>query len=1467
MAEETQVGVEIPVTKTVEDAEGNADAIKVINGDFVAGEKEGKKEEEETAFDGEFIKVEKESLDVKDGSRTAEVASAEDNKSSVLERSSSNSSRELLEAQEKLRELEVEIERLAGVLKHSELENSQLKSEVSITKEKLEESGVKYEDLELKNKKLQEQIIEAEEKYSSQLSTLQEALQAQEVKHKELVGVKEAFDGLSLEIESSRKRMQELEQELQNSVSEAQKFEELHKQSGSHAESETKRALEFEKLLEVAKLNAKETEGQLASLQEEIKGLYEKITENAKVEEALQSTTAELSAVQEELALTKSQVLDLEQRLSSKEAFINELTQDLDQQKLSESQAKEDISALEILAASTKEELQAKVAELEEIKSKLQEEVSARELVEAALKTHEDQVSIGQEELAKVVKEKEAFEAAVADLTSHAEKLKETCSDLEEKLKVSDDNFCKADSLLSQALSNNQELEQKLKSLEELHTESGAAAATVTQKNLELEDIVRSSNAAVEEAKSQLREFETRFIEAEQKNVELEQQLNLVELKSNDAERELKEFAEKVSELNTTLGEIEEEKKQLNGQIQEYQEKITELESSLNLSKSRNSELEEELKIATGKCSEHEERASMNHQRSLELEDLIQISHSKVEGAGKKVSELELLLEAEKYRIQELEEQISTLEKKYSDAEADSKKQSDEASELASELEALQARASSLEIALQVANNKETELTESLNIAIDEKKRLEDALNSSSEKLAEAENLLEVLRNELSLTQEKLESIENDLKGSGVRENEVIEKLKIAEEQLEHQGRLIEESTARRSELELLHESLKRDSEIKLQEAVANFNTRDSEASSLSEKLKILEDQVKIYEEQVAEASQKSASFTEELEQTLKKLAGAESANEELRRQILEAENKASQSLSENELLVETNIQLKSKIDELQELLNSTLSEKEMTAQQLESHKSTIAELTDKHSRAYELHSATEARVVEADTQLQDAIQKFTQKDLEANELIETNIQLKSKIDDLQGLLNSTLSEKEMTAQQLESHKSIIAELTDKHSRAYELHSATEARVVEAETQLQDAIQRYTKKDLEANELIEKLNVLEGQLRLHEEQVHESSAISETRKVELEETYLKLKHLERTIEELQAKSAHFEKESRELAEANLKLTQEVAEYETKLSDLQTKLSTALVEKDETVEHLHTSRKTIEDLSQQLTSDGQRLQSQISSVMDENQLLNETYQNAKNELQSVILQLEGQLKENKSNEVALKSENENLKVEIAEKSLLQTRLKELEEQLVKTEARLKEEVERIQAAAAEKEAELTLQLSEHAIKVQDRNVLDEQVQQLQRDLLLAQTTIAEQKEADSSRSLEQEASKKHSLEELEAKNNKITILEKQVKEFEQKLQLADAKLTEKGDGGSAAELKDGLDVKSRDIGSTISTPSKRKSKKKLEATTAQASSSSGTQTQTAEASHLMTVKVILGVALVSVIIGIILGKRY
>uniref|UniRef100_A0A6N2N863 Uncharacterized protein n=1 Tax=Salix viminalis TaxID=40686 RepID=A0A6N2N863_SALVM len=842
----------------------------------------------------------------------------------------------------------------------------------------------------------------------------------------------------------------------------------------------------------------------------------------------------------------------------------------------------------------------------------------------------------------------------MADLTGNAAQMKEW-RELEGKLKTSDDDFCKADSLLSQALLNISELEQKLKSLEDLHNESGAAAATASQKNLELEDLIKASNEAAEEAKSQLRELETRFTASEQKNVELEKQLNLVELKSSDAEREVREFSEKISELSIALKEAEEEKKLL--------------------------KLEEELKIAREKCSEHEDRANMHHQRGLELEDSFQTSHSRAEDAVKRQM-------TERCTIKELEEQNSALEKKRKDAEADSNKYSDRISELASEIEAYQAR----------LLGRKKELTELLNLVTNEKKTLEEASSSSNERLTEAENLVGVLRNELVVMQGRLESIENDLKAAGLKESDIMVKLKSAEEQLEQQEKLLEEATTRRSELESLNETLTRDTEIKLQEALANFTNKDSEAKTLFEKLNALEDQVKTYKELITETTGRSALLKEELDLCVLKMATLETSNEELKSQIVEAETKVSNSFSENELLVETNNQLKSKIDELQELLASAISEKEATSQQLVSHVSTITEITDKHSRAIELHSATESRMVQA-----------------------------------------------------------------------------EAR--------------------------------------------EAGAIAESRKVELEETLLKVKHLENIVEELKTKSGHYEKESGGLAEANFKLTQELASYESKLGDLEAKLSAILSEKDETVEQLHISKKAVEDLRQQLSDEGQKLQSQLEE------------------------ELNGQ----KANGDALKSEIESLKAEVAEKLALQTSIEELKKQLTAAESQLKEQVP------------IDLLLFSYS-----GNYFKELVKYFTDNFLQC---LTKQKEVDSHNQLEKDEALKKSLEDLEAKNKEVSHLENQVKELELKLQVAGAKLLEKGDGSNPAEQKDGVEIKSRDIGAAISTPTKRKSKKKLEAAAAQAPSTSQTHTKTADVSPAMTFKIILGVALVSIIIGVYLGKRY
>ncbi|KAL0289325.1 UNVERIFIED_CONTAM: hypothetical protein Sangu_2618600 [Sesamum angustifolium] len=205
--------------------------------------------------------------------------------------------------------------------------------------------------------------------------------------------------------------------------------------------------------------------------------------------------------------------------------------------------------------------------------------------------------------------------------------------------------------------------------------------------------------------------------------------------------------------------------------------------------------------------------------------------------------------------------------------------------------------------------------------------------------------------------------------------------------------------------------------------------------------------------------------------------------------------------------------------------------------------------------------------------------------------------------------------------------------------------------------------------------------------------------------------------------------------------------------------------------------------------QRLASEGQKLQSQISSVMEENNLLNETFQSSKKDLEAMIVHLEEQFKEQKSSEDALKTKLETLNSEVGQKAELQNRLKDLEEQLATAETKLKEE-----------------------------------------------------KASGSDKDLEREAAWKHLSEELEAKKNEILLLGNKVKELENRLQQTDAKLKEKDIGGPTIKPKDEL-IKSREIESFTSTPSKRKHKKKTEPTSAEALSSDTTHVQTTEASSI------------------------
>jgi len=182
------------------------------------------------------------------------------------------------------------------------------------------------------------------------------------------------------------------------------------------------------------------------------------------------------------------------------------------------------------------------------------------------------------------------------------------------------------------------------------------------------------------------------------------------------------------------------------------------------------------------------------------------------------------------------------------------------------------------------------------------------------------------------------------------------------------------------------------------------------------------------------------------------------------------------------------------------------------------------------------------------------------------------------------------------------SHKNLLAELNDVQSKSSEIHSANEARILEVESQLQEALQKHTEKESETKELNERLNTLEGQIKIYEEQAREAVAIAENHKAELEESLIKLKHLEAVVEEQQNKSLERETETAGINEEKLKLVQEIAVYESKLSDLQSKLSAALVEKDETVKEILASKNAVEDLVTKHSEEVQTLKSQVNTLI-------------------------------------------------------------------------------------------------------------------------------------------------------------------------------------------------------------------------------------------------------------------------
>lgn len=104
----------------------------------------------------------------------------------------------------------------------------------------------------------------------------------------------------------------------------------------------------------------------------------------------------------------------------------------------------------------------------------------------------------------------------------------------------------------------------------------------------------------------------------------------------------------------------------------------------------------------------------------------------------------------------------------------------------------------------------------------------------------------------------------------------------------------------------------------------------------------------------------------------------------------------------------------------------------------------------------------------------------------------------------------------------------------------------------EAQTQLHDTLKKYTLNYTEAKELHEKLTILEEQILLCQEQAHEAPEISGAHETELYQAMTKLEAFENKYGQMEG--------WRGAVAVNLKLTQELSVYGSRMNDLLAKLS-------------------------------------------------------------------------------------------------------------------------------------------------------------------------------------------------------------------------------------------------------------------------------------------------------------------
>ncbi|XP_031505393.1 uncharacterized protein LOC116267666 [Nymphaea colorata] len=1111
-----------------------------------------KEVQEETSFEREAVKIEKETTDAKEN---IHIYYDKDRNVSVHEKTENGQN--AAEMQQRIRLLELDLAKIKAEMKMSELEKFELKKELATTRVQLEEKMKHSNELELKQKSLDEKLESAEEQireyehmYFSQSEVLQAALRSQDTLQKELSDAKDATNKLTAVLEIYWQKTQRLEQEVKSSNAEPQK------------------ALELHNLLGLTTMNAKEMENQINALQKETDELYGQISANQQAES---TPISELSIVQNQLKLLKMQEAELEQQIISREGVISQVEGQLNITKEPEERSKGDILALENLLIACKKDLQSKTTELKELNPKLMDERKKTIQLEDNLKNQEARFLIIEEELSNMTKMKDDAEATVSSLNHEIHHLQQLVLDLETKLKFYTNKSAESEPHLEQALSHFSELEQKLHSLHILHDESEIRAGDAINLNIEYEKKLQVSNAAREAAESKFRINEQEATHKRQKDLDCGEQLNLPTLCSSETDRSVKEFQEDSFELSKSLQQVKEEKEHLETQIREYKDMIVSLEFSLSQSSQRNSELEKGVKGMAERLAEHENKATATHQRFLEMEHLIQASHSKAEDARRKVRELELQLSNSEQKKKDLEEHCRSIETKYVEVKNESKQYSDILSKISSELEASITEVSNLEVSSQSAKKQETELMENLRKLLEERNRLLDEISHTELVLGRSNLKVKDLESNLITAMEKCEEHEHH---ANITHQQSLE-LEELSDMSQSRADVAEKKVA---ELEVLLKSSKekeRESEVhirtieeKLLDAKKECEGYTSKVSKLSQDLEVsLEKVSKLelaqqnqnmketkLEEQLALVIAEKEILENKIDQVESDLSWSTLRNLDLEQELKVTKEKCSYCESRANINHQRSLELEGLI----QVANSKAEDAEARHEKCASKLSKLSEdLEISHAKG---------------SSLQSAVQDAKREERELRDHLALVIEEREKFEDKIKHLESDLDHSSFKKLDLEQELKIVKK---KLSEQENLANMNQQHCLELEYQLQLS----NSKSMDQEKEIAELNLLLENSMEKQNELVEHFRSTKTRSMEMESEFKqcskKLAEISTELEASSAKALNFEvalqdaeEKEKELTESVKKVVEERNKLSSEINHLQSALHQSKLKTDE-----------------------------------------------------------------------------------------------------------------------------------------------------------------------------------------------------------------------------------------------------------------------------------------------------------